>query len=77
MHKFLRIFPLVMLERLPCLDGKFTKLPLHVLFPAERNRMPPEQKKLCGKSPPRGNPGLKRTRTDAIWKKIEFKMKFK
>jgi hypothetical protein len=30
-----------------------------------------------GNHPPRGNPGLKCTRTDTILKKIEFKMNFK
>jgi hypothetical protein len=31
----------------------------------------------AGNPPPFGNPGLKRTRTDAILKKLEFKMNFK
>jgi hypothetical protein len=31
----------------------------------------------AGNPPPRGNPGIKRTRTDAILKKFEFKKNFK
>jgi hypothetical protein len=31
----------------------------------------------AGNPPPRGNPGLKRTRTDAILKKFDQKMNFK
>jgi hypothetical protein len=45
--------------------------------PLFRSSRPRRSKLLCGKSPAERNPGMKRTRTDAIFKKMNVEMSFK
>jgi hypothetical protein len=77
MHKFLRIFPLVMLKRRLCMDWKSTNFLCMFYFPQSKIEYRRSINSSAGNPSTRGNPGLKCTRTDAILKKFEFKMKFK